>query len=179
MPKRMSRACSRLGTRGSPSAPRSTAGALALDGDLDLLREGRAVAQVAIGAEVELPEIEREPRLVAVELEQQLGLVRDRRADAVAADDGDFLALRRTLDGFDDQPSARSTGHVLELVRLRDGPVGDVAAVGVDAERERAIGLRARRRALVGDRDRVARCVVLVSAQVLVCETAPGMLATQ
>src|SRR5262249_6865834 len=68
-------------------------GALALDGDLDLFGEGGAIAQEALGAEVELPEVEGEAGLVAVELEEELGLERHRGADAVAPDDGVLLAL--------------------------------------------------------------------------------------
>ena len=48
--------------------------------------------QYLVGAEIELPEVEGEAGLVAVDLEEQLRLLRHRRADSISADDGDLLA---------------------------------------------------------------------------------------
>ena len=102
-------------------------GALALHRDLDLFREGRAVAQVAVGAEVELPQIEGEPGLVPVDFEELLRLLGDGRADAITADDRDFLprshvAPASSCDGFSDQPSARSIGVYSSLCAAATGP---------------------------------------------------------
>ena len=89
----MSRACSRPGTRGSPSAPSSTA--LASPGDALVHRGGigGAVAQVAVGAEVERPELERKAARVAVVLEHARGLGDDLGPDAVPGDDGDEFSF--------------------------------------------------------------------------------------
>ena len=54
----------------------------------------RAVAQVAVGAEVELPEVQRQAALVPVEVEHARRLRDDLGADAVAGEDGDELLVR-------------------------------------------------------------------------------------
>ena len=62
---------------------------LARDALAHLRGVGGAVPQVAIGAEIELPEVERQAARVPVELENARGLGDDLGADAVARDDGD------------------------------------------------------------------------------------------
>src|SRR6185295_10061166 len=63
----------------------------------DLVRECRAVLQVAIGAEIEVPQIERQFALVPDHLEEPRGLGDDLGADAVTRNDGDELARHGTL----------------------------------------------------------------------------------
>ena len=67
----------------------------------DLLRVGGAVFEVAVGAEVELPQVEAQAALVAVELEDARSLGDDLGADAVAGKNreeghgrGDYAATR-------------------------------------------------------------------------------------
>ena len=70
---------------------------VALDAIGDFFREGRSVLQVAVGAEIELPQIERQFALVADDLEEARGLGDDLGADAVTRNDGDELARHGTL----------------------------------------------------------------------------------
>src|SRR5690606_17914058 len=64
----------------------------------DPLQQGRrqrgAVPEVAIGAEIERPELEGKPRRVAVPLEQPGGLARHLRSDAVARNDRNLCHQR-------------------------------------------------------------------------------------
>ncbi len=63
IPNRMSARVLQVGHARISERAEEHRGALSLDRDLDLLREGRPVAQVPVGPEIELPEIEREARL--------------------------------------------------------------------------------------------------------------------
>jgi hypothetical protein len=65
------------------------------DAIADVGRERRAVPEVAFGAEVQRPEVQREGAGVAVELEHPRGLRDDLPADAVPGQDGDELARGR------------------------------------------------------------------------------------
>ena len=66
----MSRACSRPGHARIAERAEQHRARFVLDAVGDLLRERRAVAEEAIGAEIELPQIERKLPLVLVVLER-------------------------------------------------------------------------------------------------------------
>ncbi len=74
---------------GVAEGPEQDGAGLVLDALGDLLRVGGAVSQVAFGAEVEVPQVERQAPSVAIELEDARGLGDDLGPHAVAREDGD------------------------------------------------------------------------------------------
>ena len=85
----MSRAYSRPGHARIAERAEQDGARLVRDPVGDLLRERRAVAEEALRAEVELPELERKLPLVPVVLERAARVKDDLGADPVAGDDRD------------------------------------------------------------------------------------------
>jgi hypothetical protein len=57
----------------------------------DFLGHRNAVAEKTVGAEIEVPQVERQPRSIAVQLEELSCLAYDFYADAVTGQNGDLL----------------------------------------------------------------------------------------
>jgi hypothetical protein len=86
--------------------------ALPLDRHTHLRRERRPVPQVAIRAQIQLPELQGEPALLPHELQQQLALADHLGADPIAPDQGDLRRLHRRTwsSGVNSSRCASATG---------------------------------------------------------------------
>ena len=121
----MSRAYSRPGHARIAERAEQHRARLLRDAIGDLLRERRAVAEVALGAEVELPQLERQLALVAVVLERTTRVKDDLGSDPVAGDDRDerhegaYATMTRDGRNRSELPSRAARGRRAPRDRAR------------------------------------------------------------